>query len=108
MMETIRCTDPRGRDIVLRDERWYGKILDDHPELTGAEAAIRATLEIPDLINADKQFDDVEVYYREVLLPAPHGRQLVKVVVRFRDDEGDVLSAYPVRNVHPLEVPLWP
>jgi hypothetical protein len=110
MYEVFRCTDPWGREIVLMDDRWYAKILDDHPQLIGADWAVSVTLTDPQQLRNDKNQDNVEVFYREVVLPSPYGRSLLKVVVSFADDpdEGEVLSAYPVDNVSPLEVQIWP
>ena len=74
MLETFRCSDPRGREIVLWDDRWYGKIINPRrgrPQLAGALDDIRLTLTNPDQINADKSRESVEVYYRgDVALPA--------------------------------------
>ena len=115
MQETLRCTDPLGRDITLTDARWYGKILLDHPILERCLDFVEQTLTVPDAINDDKSRPDVEVFYREVTLPAPVGRRLLKVCGRFAgtpDDPGDaegyVLTAYPVLNQGPGETRRWP
>lgn len=70
-MEILRCQDRWGRDVVLTDDRWYGKILPKHREIT--EDAIRQTITDPDQVNWDKALDGVEVFYRDVRLPRPHG-----------------------------------
>jgi hypothetical protein len=117
MHETFRCIDPRGREIVLWDDRWYNKIIDPRrgrPQLADALDDIRLTLTIPELITADKSREGVEVYYRgAVALPPPYGRSLLKVCVLFPEDEwgdsmGSVLTVYPVSEPHPLEQQLWP
>src|SRR3712207_3152678 len=79
--ETLRCRDPLGREIVLMDDRWYGKVLVDRPELQSALDVVERTITDPDSICDDKFFDDREVFYRRDLLPSPHGWKLVKVVV---------------------------
>ncbi len=113
--KTLRCTDPLGREIALADARWYGKILLDHPILERCLELVEQILTAPDAINDDKSRPDVEVFYREVTLPAPVGRRLLKVCVRFAgtpDDpgyaEGYVLTAYPVLNQSPGEIRRWP
>ncbi len=55
----------------------------------------------------------MEVFYREVVLPPPHGWSLVKVCVRYRIDEyegvevGTVTTAYTVFNINHLEQCKW-
>lgn len=110
-VEVFRCQDRWGRDIILIDERWYGKIRNLHSEIT--EQAILLTLTDPDLVNWDKALDGVEVFYRDVLLPAPDGVSLVKVCVHFQVDVyetvevGLVTTAYTVFNVNPEERRKW-
>jgi hypothetical protein len=117
MLETFRCSDPRDREIVMWDDRWYNKIIHPRhgrPQLASSLADIRLTLTNPDLINADKTREGVEVYYRGgATLPAPYGRSILKVCVFFSEDEwgdvlGSVLTVYPVHEPHPLEQRLWP
>ena len=108
MRETLRCQDRWERDLVLTDERWYGKILLDHPELTDALRAVRSTLTDPEFVNYDKSRDGVENYYRSVIVPPPFGRRLLKICVLFDGADGLVLTAYPVYNVNPGEPRKWP
>jgi hypothetical protein len=108
MYEVLRCVDRWGREIVLTDGRWYGKILLDHPQLTGALGAVKETLIAPSLINYDRIRDDVEIFYREVVLPPPFGRSLLKACIHFAAAEGYVLTAYTTVNINPGEVRKWP
>lgn len=110
-MEILRCTDRWGRDVVLTDDRWFGKIQRRHPEIT--EEALELVLTDPDLVNWDKALEGVEVFYRTVFLPPPDGRSLVKATVRFVIDEvetvvvGAVTTAYVEYNINPLEPIKW-
>jgi hypothetical protein len=106
-METLRCQDPWGREIVLLDAHWYGKILIDHPELADALDAVEQTLTDPELVNYDKAYENREVYYRRTSLPAPYGWSLVKVIVEFAGDEGEVITAFVAYNVNPDERFRW-
>jgi hypothetical protein len=75
MHETFRCIDPREREIVLWDDRWYGKIIDaqrGRPQLASLLDDIRLTLMQPELISEDKGRVGVEVYYRSnIVVPPP-------------------------------------
>jgi hypothetical protein len=108
--------DPLGRTIALLDEIWYGKILRDHAELGGALWAVESTLRDPALITYDKAYENREVYYKRVTLPAPWGHSLLKVVVEFLAPsgggivslhDGEVITAYSAYNVNPDEEYRW-
>lgn len=107
ILETLRCIDPLGREIVLMDDVWYGKILIDRPSFAHALDVVERTLVGPELINDDKHFANREVFYRRDLLPPPYGRKLVKVVVEFAGDAGRVVTAFPAFNVNPDERYRW-
>jgi hypothetical protein len=104
---TLRCRDPLGREIVLMDDVWYGKVLNRRPELHTVLNIVEQTLTDPEAICDDKLFDNRECYYREDVLPAPHGWSFLKVVVQFTDDEGSVVTVYPDYGIHPLERCTW-
>ncbi len=89
------------------DDRWYGKVLVDRPELQSALDVVERTIIDPDSICDDKFFDDREVFYRRDLLPSPHGWKLVKVVVRFAGDEGRVITVIPAYEINPAERCRW-
>ena len=73
MLETLRCQDPWKREIILTDERWYGKILFDHPVLAACLDHVKQTLTAPDVVNYDQTRLDVENFYRRLRLPDPIG-----------------------------------
>ncbi len=106
-LESLRCQDPWGREIVLTDDVWYGKILVKRPHLADALDAVERTLRDPQQLNDDRSHPRREVYYREDLLPAPDGWSIVKVVVEFDGDQGRVVTVFPVFNVHPDERLRW-
>ena len=98
-----------GRRITLLDDIWYGKILRDHEELSGALWAMEGALREPDLITYDKAYENREVYCKRVTLPPPWGRSLVKVVVEFSAPgaggvtspyDGEVITAYSAYNAN--------
>ena len=77
------------------------------PELHTGPSIVERTLTDPHAICDDKLFDNRECYYREDVLPAPHGWSFMKVVVQFADDEGSVVTVYPDYGIHPLERCTW-
>jgi hypothetical protein len=103
MHETFRCIDPRDREIVLWDLRWYDKIIDPkrgRPQLAGLLDDIKLTLMQPELINEDKGRAGVEVYYRSnIVVPPPYGRSMLKICVLFSEDEWGTLSAVCSRSI---------
>ncbi len=107
IQETLRCQGRWGREIVLMDDVWYGKILVQRPQLATALDAVERTLSDPDQVNDDKTFANREVFYRRSLLPPPYGWKLLKVVVRFAGAEGRVITAFPAFNVNPDERYRW-
>ena len=108
VLETLRCRDPLGREIVLMDDVWYGKVLNKRPELHTTLDIVELTLTDPEAICDDKQFDNRECYYRQAILPPPHGWSFLKVVVQFAGRGGTVVTVYPDYGVHPLERCTWP
>ena len=107
ILETLRRRDPLGREIVLTDDVWYGKVLVKRPPLRSALGTVGLTLSDPEMICDDKLFDNRECYYREDLLLDPYRWSVVKVVVEFTDDEGRVVTVYADYGPHPNERCTW-
>jgi hypothetical protein len=106
--EVFRRGDYRGREVVLTDARWYGKILLDHVVLAPHLNKVEQTLSEPLLVRDDLTWPDVENFYRRFVFPGPIGRIYLKVSVRFTDSEGYVLTAYPTKWLKQGEMQLWP
>ena len=67
----FECRDANGRRVVLEAHIWFGKILVDHgPDMEQNQYAVQLTVERPDVVTRDKDFDDHEVYYRRGVLPS--------------------------------------
>ncbi len=107
ILETMRCRDRWGREIVLTDDVWYGKILRKRAHFATALSALQRTLTDPEQVNQDRTFGEREVFYRQELLPPPDGWSILKVVVAFVEGEGRVVTAFATFNVHPEERCLW-
>jgi hypothetical protein len=111
-VDVVRCTDRRGRVVVLSSEVWHEKILLDHAEMIGAEAAVVQTIEAPDVHASDRSHSDREVYYRWAALPPPEEDRYVKVVVAYSYDDtgqavGRVVTAFAVDFLARGETRLW-
>lgn len=100
--------DRLGREVTLTETR-QAHILLKHPQVAGRLDDIRAVVETPDAVHADARYDRRENHYRWI---AAGGR--IKVVVIYRPVPpqgtwaGEVVTAYPVKQVDPAEVRLWP
>ena len=108
MLEALRCQDPWEREIILTDERWYNKILFDHPILANRMDDVKLTVIDPSIVNYDETRLNVENFYRRLRLPAPVGWTYLKVCVRFNAVPGYVLTAYPTVIIKQAELRKWP
>jgi hypothetical protein len=110
--DLIRYVDRRGRLVVLLAETWHEKIVLDHAEMIGAEAAVALAIETPDVHASDRVHPDREVYYRWAALPPPEEDRYVKVVVAYSYDNtgqaiGRVVTAFAVDFLARGETRLW-
>lgn len=104
MVDVLHCADCRGRTVRLEEWTWRDKMLLDHAELDGIEAAIEQILVDPEVRSHDRPHIHRENFYRRGVLPSPYHEDLLKVVVEFRrenDDEvhGRVVTAYATVRV---------
>jgi hypothetical protein len=91
--DIFETTDPLGNVIYLTNERFYHITL-GHPELHGEEKSIKLTVEDPDNVYRDKEYDTTFCYYRQhdnVILRS-YGTN-IKVVVD-RNLQGQIKTAY--------------
>ncbi len=108
----LQCTDPLGRVIVVEEDQWNDHII-DHPELVNQLASVQQTLTNPYCVTHDRMHMDREVFYLPFILPtAP--MSYLKVCVEFspwsqgKQNDGVVITAYSVDQVHPKEKQKWP
>jgi len=80
-----------------------------HEEMEAYVEDIRRTIENPAQVNRDVDYAQRECHYG----PIDAGRRRLKVVVHYRPIPpqgtwvGEVITAYPAREVDPKEEPLW-
>lgn len=100
-------TDPRGFSIVCSEESWHDHVLIHHPDMEGWEDDVKAAIESPEFgfIYRAAKFEDRNVYYKRI-----KGKRLyLKVVVRLTgDQQGRVVTAYPVAAASKGELLIWP
>jgi hypothetical protein len=111
MAIVFECIDVRGRIVRLHDRTWFDKILADHEDLIGDEDTLQEALRDPDVRTRDKTFANCEVYYRSGVFNDPYGYDILKIVVEFSDENGElagrIVTAYPVDRVHVGETRIW-
>jgi hypothetical protein len=86
--------DPLNNIVYLTNERWNEHILPEHVELYGEEKLIQKTIEDPDSIYLDKEFECTHIYYYEhKKIELSYYGNYLKVVVG-RELQGQILTAY--------------
>jgi hypothetical protein len=100
--ELLHCVDRFGRNVVLRSDIWYDKILSDHPEMAQSLDAVETVLIDPDRVNSDANHPNGENFYRLGVLQHPFATRYLKVVVRYFHSGdtliGEVISVYAVSH----------
>lgn len=113
MAVVLRCRDWMGREVILTEECWEGKILRDHVILRGLDWCVQVVLEDPYRVRSDALNPGRECLYRHRTLPAMPDK-LLKVVVEYRASGpdgvvvGSVVTAYPTDRFKDGERQIWP
>lgn len=95
--------DYRDTEIRLTDER-RAHIL-EHPEMRSMECKIEETLARPERVMRSRSDEEARLYYRFYPETRVSGKFLC-VVVKFREDDAFVLTAYLTDKIKRGEV-LW-
>ena len=97
--EVLRCADRWGREIVLYEDTWYGKIVGDHADMVDRFDAVTAVLADPERVHFDAAFPNGENFYGRDYPDHPFGVDYLKIVVRYdlvgAEEIGTIVSAYP-------------
>jgi hypothetical protein len=96
--------DYQGLVIRLTDERLHHVL--EHPEMRGLENAIEATLLRPERVIQSFSDPQAKLYYR-FYMGTRVGDKLLCVVVRMKDEDAFVITAYLTDKVK-KGVKLWP
>jgi hypothetical protein len=91
MADTV-LQDPKGRQIVLLDNTWFGHIVKAHPDMANRRRDVEQAVRQPDAIHLSKSSADCRVYYS---LPAARG---IMVTVVADLPKQIVLTAYRSRR----------
>jgi hypothetical protein len=97
MFET---TDPRGKKVVLKAKTWNSHIIRNHCEMYNNEKIVQKSIEDPVYILPDKDNNNRETYFNLCKIPANNSLSVLKVVVDFTNSTGNIVTAYPVNNIH--------
>ena len=95
MLNLFEVIDKKGRKTRLTGERW-AHIRTEHPNVESYEEIIE-TLQKPDKIIYDKR-EDIE-YFFKYFKHKKWKSKFLKVVVKYINEEGSVLSVYFLRNI---------
>jgi len=86
--------DPQGLRVVVSTELWQGKILRDHPELTGYLADVLRTVAEPDRVLPDPIYEGRRRHYLQGAGPS----RWLLVVVSYEQEPARVISAFGNRK----------
>ncbi len=95
MSDIFEIIDKTGRRVRLTKDRWT-HIRENHQNVEDPEEIIQA-LQKSDKIIIDER-ENVE-YFFKYLKHKKFKSKFLKVIVRYLNNEGDVLSAHFVRNI---------
>jgi len=88
------ATDRWSRTIHCTKVQWRDHVCSHHPHLVDWGEYARQTIEDPDAVLFDAHHKDCESFYRSGMLPGVYWQFYLKVVVRFEDHSGQVVTAY--------------
>lgn len=86
------ATDPLGRKVKLSAKRMK-HVRDGHPEMTGAESAMKSTVEDPNVIYTSNSVPTCDVYFK-MGAHSDYPSLYVKVVVQHEVEPGQVLTSH--------------
>ena len=99
----INVTDPRGKKIICTRDCWHGHVLRRHSFMQKFLKFVEKTLEKPDAIHSDRKEPDAQVYYKR-----RSKYQLMRVVVKFDRNQGEVKTVFKCNSPKRGEVQIWP
>ncbi len=96
---------PRQRKSELDGDRFAFQIAGNHPEIEVVH--IQTTIEEPDIITHDSNFENGENYYALGAI-SKWPAMFVKVCVRYEDNVGRVVTAFATDRPKASELVIWP
>jgi hypothetical protein len=93
MSKSKKMRDPKGREVLLSDERWR-HIVSAHPEIEVYEEEVYRTVESPTMTLAGREPDEEWLY----LEGAGPSRWLKVVVVFDSEGSGRIITAFARRR----------
>lgn len=84
----FEVTSKLNKRVYVTKTRWSLIIKTKHLEIEGKEKEVKETLTEPDEIRQSVSDDSVYLYYKN------HGKLLVSVVVKHKNGDGFIITAY--------------
>jgi len=111
-MNIIDCFDKDGIKVVCDEGTWYNHILAEHPEMTGCEEIIKATINNPYEIYQDRIAINKKAICKPFVLPKPFHTYYLRIVIeydksKFRGTKGYVRTAFACVNKKKGDILLW-
>jgi hypothetical protein len=120
----VHARDRWNRTVRLDDWYWKLHIYYGHPEFRDCWPSpercpfchdrcnsnfycLEQSIVDPWVVCRDKDHADRDNFYRPLILPPPFTDFWLKVVVRFDQTLGDVVTCYPTNKVHPDDTVRW-
>lgn len=104
MSYIFETTDPRGFKVFCTEDCWNSHILVARPFMKGWEQVVREAIEQPSIgIFRDVQHPDRHIFYRI----QQGNTRYIKAVVKFNDNSGTVITAFPTDSCKSGEKLIW-
>lgn len=91
----LQCTDFKGIEIRLSEERWI-HIIERHPETTEQEALIEETISTPDIIQEGSKGELLSIK-KFKKTPITENKYCV-VIYKYENNSGFIVTAYFTRR----------
>jgi len=93
--------DPRGYEIICDDSQWKEHIAAAHTIMNKNQAAVKNTIESPDVIYQSNEAPTRDVYFAKPNNTTYSNSLYTKVIVEIyeKDKTGEVVTAFPCPNI---------
>jgi hypothetical protein len=112
MSSYFQCRDTNNVIVICDKDIWKNHIVSEHPEMSGQESCVQATITLPYQIYQDTRHTNRKNYYRPFVLPAPFNMLYLRVGIeyknsKFRGYRGFVLTAFSCPGIRKGDILIW-